>query len=99
MSLIFGGLVGLSLGLTGGGGSILTVPLLLYGLGLSFRDAVMVSLAVVGLTAVCLGTVCPVGICQRMQNPPQDLLPPRGILCAENDGFLRLPHKTRDAFI
>jgi len=52
MALLFGSLVGLSLGLTGGGGSILAVPLLLYGLGLSFRDAVMVSLAVVGLTAV-----------------------------------------------
>ena len=52
MALFFGSLVGLSLGLTGGGGSILAVPLLLYGLGLAFRDAVMVSLAVVGLTAV-----------------------------------------------
>lgn len=52
MALLFGSLVGLSLGLTGGGGSMLAVPLLLYGLGLSFRDAVMVSLAVVGLTAV-----------------------------------------------
>lgn len=52
MALLFGSLVGLSLGLTGGGGSILAVPLLLYGLGLPFRDAVMISLAVVGLTAV-----------------------------------------------
>lgn len=51
-ALIFGILVGLSLGLTGGGGSIFAVPLLIYGLGLPLRDAVTVSLAVVGATAL-----------------------------------------------
>lgn len=51
-ALIFGVLVGLSLGLTGGGGSIFAVPLLLYGLGLPLRDAVAVSLVVVGATAL-----------------------------------------------
>lgn len=51
-TLLFGIIVGLSLGLTGGGGSIFAVPLLVYGLGLDFRRAVAVSLAVVGLTAL-----------------------------------------------
>lgn len=51
-ALLFGLLVGLSLGLTGGGGSIFAVPLLIYGLGLPLRDAVTVSLAVVGATAL-----------------------------------------------
>ena len=52
LSVIFGAVVGLSLGLTGGGGSILAVPLLLYGLGFGLRRAVALSLAVVGLTAL-----------------------------------------------
>ncbi|TVR53320.1 MAG: sulfite exporter TauE/SafE family protein [Spirochaetaceae bacterium] len=51
-SIAFGAAMGLSLGLTGGGGSILAVPLLVYGLGLDLRVAVTVSLAVVGLTAL-----------------------------------------------
>lgn len=51
-AVLCGVLVGLSLGLTGGGGSILAVPLLLGVLGLGLRDAVTVSLAVVGLTAL-----------------------------------------------
>jgi len=52
LTLLFGLVVGLSLGLTGGGGSIFAVPLLVYGLGLEFRRAVAVSLLVVGLTAL-----------------------------------------------
>lgn len=52
LALGYGILVGVSLGLTGGGGSILAVPLLLYGLGVPLRAAVAVSLAVVGLTAL-----------------------------------------------
>jgi len=51
LALLYGALVGLSLGLTGGGGSIFAVPLLVYGLGLDFRASVAVSLAVVGITA------------------------------------------------
>jgi uncharacterized membrane protein YfcA len=51
-AILSGILVGLALGLTGGGGSILAVPLLLGILGLALRDAVAVSLAVVGLTAL-----------------------------------------------
>jgi uncharacterized protein len=52
LALLFGTGVGLSLGLTGGGGSILAVPLLVYGLGFDLRAAVAVSLAVVGLTSL-----------------------------------------------
>ncbi|QIV96828.1 sulfite exporter TauE/SafE family protein [Allofrancisella inopinata] len=53
MSLIIFGLIcGIALGLTGGGGSILAVPLLAYGVGLDFHSAVTISLLVVGFTAV-----------------------------------------------
>lgn len=48
---VSGGVVGISLGLTGGGGSILALPLLVYALGLPLRTAVALSLAVVGATA------------------------------------------------
>lgn len=51
LSLIFGAVVGLSLGLTGGGGAIFAIPLLVYGLGVSPREAVAVSLAAVGATS------------------------------------------------
>lgn len=52
LAIILGSLVGLSLGLTGGGGSIFAVPLLVYGLQLDFRQAVALSLAIVGATAL-----------------------------------------------
>ncbi len=52
LAVLFGLLVGVSLGLTGGGGSIFAVPLLVYGLALAPRDAVGVSLAAVGATAL-----------------------------------------------
>ena len=51
LSLIFGALVGFSLGLTGGGGAIFAVPLLVYGLGVAPREAVGISLASVGITS------------------------------------------------
>lgn len=51
LSLIFGAVVGLSLGLTGGGGAIFAVPLLVYGLGIPAREAVAISLAAVGATS------------------------------------------------
>ncbi len=60
LSLLFGSIVGLSLGLTGGGGSIFAVPLLVYGLGLGPREAIGVSLAAVGATAL-------VGFLQRLR--------------------------------
>jgi uncharacterized membrane protein YfcA len=51
LSLLYGLIVGVSLGLTGGGGSIFAVPLLIYGLGVEVRSAVGLSLAAVGVTA------------------------------------------------
>ncbi|MDQ3038017.1 MAG: sulfite exporter TauE/SafE family protein [Myxococcota bacterium] len=45
-------LVGVSLGLLGGGGSILTVPILVYVLGLGTHEAIATSLLVVGVTSV-----------------------------------------------
>jgi uncharacterized membrane protein YfcA len=44
-------LIGLSLGLLGGGGSILTVPVLHYVLGYGVKEAIPMSLVVVGLTS------------------------------------------------
>lgn len=51
LSVTFGLLVGFALGLTGGGGSIFAVPLLVYGLAVTPREAVGVSLAAVGATS------------------------------------------------
>lgn len=45
-------LIGLSLGLLGGGGSILAVPVLAYGAGLPAKEAIATSLIVVGVTAL-----------------------------------------------
>ena len=44
--------VGVSLGLLGGGGSILTVPLLTYVAGLDVKEAIASSLLVVGITSM-----------------------------------------------
>ena len=52
LSVIFGSLIGFALGLTGGGGSLLAVPLLVYGLSVAPREAVGISLAAVGATAL-----------------------------------------------
>lgn len=51
LSILFGALVGFALGLTGGGGSLLAVPLLVYGLLIAPREAFGISLAAVGATA------------------------------------------------
>lgn len=51
LSLLFGSIVGLSLGLTGGGGAVFAVPLLAYGMGVPAREAVAISLVSVGLTS------------------------------------------------
>ncbi|MAF90573.1 MAG: sulfite exporter TauE/SafE family protein [Bdellovibrionota bacterium] len=45
-------LIGLSLGLLGGGGSILTVPILVYALGMEAKLAIALSLAIVGATSL-----------------------------------------------
>lgn len=52
LSLIFGAIVGLSLGLAGGGGAIFAVPMLVYGLHVPTREAVGISLAAVGATSL-----------------------------------------------
>jgi uncharacterized membrane protein YfcA len=49
--LAFSSLIGVALGLLGGGGSILTVPILVYGLGLEPKPAIATSLLVVGVTS------------------------------------------------
>lgn len=51
-----GALIGLSLGALGGGGSVLTVPVLVYGLGQSAAQATAGSLVVVGITSLA-GTI------------------------------------------
>jgi uncharacterized membrane protein YfcA len=50
--VIAGALIGLSLGTLGGGGSVLTVPALVYGLGQTAAQATIGSLLVVGITSL-----------------------------------------------
>ena len=45
-------LIGLSLGLIGGGGSILAVPILVYVLGLNAKEAIATSLAIVRIVSL-----------------------------------------------
>jgi uncharacterized membrane protein YfcA len=45
LALLFSGAIGVSLGLLGGGGSILAVPMLVYVAGVAAREAVAMSLA------------------------------------------------------
>ncbi|MCC9642902.1 sulfite exporter TauE/SafE family protein [Rhodopirellula sp. JC740] len=52
LEVLFGCIVGFALGLTGGGGGIFAVPLLVYGLSIAPREAVGISLASVGGTAL-----------------------------------------------
>ena len=51
LTLLLSVLVGISLGLLGGGGSILTVPILTYVTGLDPNEAITASLFVVGVTS------------------------------------------------
>ena len=73
LPLVLGALVGFSLGLTGGGGAIFAVPLLIYGLGIPPRAAVGVSLLTVGTTAL-------VGFVQRARRRMVEF--PTGLLFA-----------------
>ncbi|TWT49312.1 Sulfite exporter TauE/SafE [Rubripirellula amarantea] len=52
LAIFFGSIVGFALGLTGGGGGVFAVPLLVYGLAIAPREAVGISLASVGGTAL-----------------------------------------------
>jgi uncharacterized membrane protein YfcA len=52
LGLLLSAGIGVSLGLIGGGGSIITVPVLVYVLGVPAHEAISMSLAVVGGTAL-----------------------------------------------
>ena len=52
LGLVLSAAIGLSLGLIGGGGSIITVPVLVYVLGVEAHEAIGMSLAVVGATSL-----------------------------------------------
>ncbi|HEX7091549.1 MAG TPA: sulfite exporter TauE/SafE family protein [Longimicrobiales bacterium] len=52
LGVLLGLPVGLSLGLLGGGGSTLAVPIFVYMLGFGAREAIAMSLAVVGVTSL-----------------------------------------------
>lgn len=52
LAILFGCIVGFALGMTGGGGGVFAVPLLVYGLAIPAREAVGISLAAVGGTAL-----------------------------------------------
>ena len=52
LGIALGALVGLALGLLGGGGSILTVPIFVYVLGFGAKEAIAMSLAVVGAVSL-----------------------------------------------
>jgi uncharacterized membrane protein YfcA len=52
LAIVSGGFIGLSLGATGGGGALLAVPLLVYVLGTTARDATAMSLMIVGASAL-----------------------------------------------
>jgi uncharacterized membrane protein YfcA len=49
--VLFGLLIGLVMGMVGGGGAVLAVPVLVYGVGLGVQEATTASLAVVGAAA------------------------------------------------
>jgi len=73
LTTTLGAFVGLSLGLTGGGGAIFAVPILVYGLGIAPREAVGISLLTVGSTAF-------VGFVQRARRGMVEF--PTGVLFA-----------------
>lgn len=52
LGFILAALIGVSLGLLGGGGSILTVPVFVYVLGIAAKPAIAMSLPVVGVTSL-----------------------------------------------
>ena len=52
LGLFLAAMIGVSLGMLGGGGSILTVPVLVYVLGVGAKPAIAMSLVVVGATSL-----------------------------------------------
>jgi uncharacterized protein len=73
LTVALGAFVGFSLGLTGGGGAIFAVPILIYGLSVPAREAVGISLLTVGGTAL-------VGFVQRARRGMVEF--PTGLLFA-----------------
>ena len=73
LTLLLGSMVGFSLGLTGGGGAIFAVPLLVFVIGVPVREAVGISLLTVGSTAM-------VGFVQRARRGMVEF--PTGLLFA-----------------
>ena len=57
LALFLSTLIGVSLGLLGGGGSILAVPVLVYVARVDVHSAIGMSLAIVGTTALVGGLV------------------------------------------
>ncbi len=52
LALILGLVVGVVLGVVGGGGSLIAVPVLVYGMGMGPAEAIPTSLIVVGLSSL-----------------------------------------------
>jgi len=52
LAMMSGGLIGLSLGATGGGGALLAIPMLVYVLGTTVREATAMSLVIVASSAL-----------------------------------------------
>ncbi len=73
LSLCYGSVVGVALGLTGAGGSILAIPLLVYGLAIAPAAAVPISLLAVGGSAI-------VGFIQRLRK--SEVMVATGLLVA-----------------
>ena len=51
LAIVLAIVIGVALGMLGGGGSILTVPLFVYGLGMEAKPAIATSLLVVGIAS------------------------------------------------
>jgi uncharacterized membrane protein YfcA len=52
LGLLLAALIGVSLGLLGGGGAILAVPIFTYVMGFGVKEAIASSLVVVGVTSL-----------------------------------------------
>lgn len=65
-TLAFGAIAGFALGLTGGGGAVLAVPLLVYGLSIDAPQAIAISLIAVGISAI-------VGFLNRLRSHDVDV--------------------------
>ena len=72
LGLTLAALIGLSLGLLGGGGSILTVPIFVYVLGYAPKESIAMGLAVVGATSL-FGAAEPLARGQRAVQGGADL--------------------------